>query len=146
MDLKQRITTDMKVAMKARDSDRLNAIRLLMAAMKQKEIDARIELDDAGIGVIIDKMLKQRRDSMTQYEAAGRQDLADQEKYEILVLNEYRLPQLSEAEIEAAITASLAEHGNRIQDMKKIMTALRPVLGGKADFDRVIALVKSRLI
>lgn len=145
MSLKQRITEDMKSAMKARESARLGAIRLLLAAMKQKEVDERIELTDADIVSIIDKMLKQRRDSIAQYEVAQRQDLVDQEKFEISVLQAYMPQALSAAEIETAIDAALQEHGNTMQSMGKIMAALRPALAGRADMAEVSRLVKSRL-
>ena len=146
MSLKQRITDDMKSAMKARESAKLGAIRLLLAAIKQKEVDERIELTDADIINIIDKMLKQRRDSMSQYEAAQRQDLADQEKFEITVLEEYMPQPLSSAEIEAAIKAAFDEHGNTLQAMGKIMATLRPILANRADLAQVSGLVKSRLV
>src|SRR5690242_6560029 len=109
--LKLRISDDMKTAMKAKDAERLGTIRLLMAAIKQKEVDERVELDDAGIVSVVDKMLKQRRDSVTQYEAAGRQDLADKEKAEMDVLAGYLPQQLTEAEIDALINAAVAQSG-----------------------------------
>jgi uncharacterized protein YqeY len=146
MSLKQRITDDMKLAMKARESAKLGAIRLLLAAMKQKEVDERIELTDTDIITIIDKMLKQRRDSISQYEAAQRQDLADQEKFEIAVLETYMPQPLSTEEIDIAIATALNEHGNALQSMGKIMAALRPILAGRADLAQVSALVKSRLV
>ena len=111
MNLKARITEDMKAAMRAREAARLSAIRLLLAAIKQREVDERIELDDAAVLAVIDKMLKQRRDSIQQYEAAGRQDLADVEKFEVQVLTAYMPQALSEAEIEAAVAAAVAASG-----------------------------------
>jgi uncharacterized protein YqeY len=146
MNLKQRITEDMKLAMKARESAKLGAIRLLLAAIKQKEVDERIELTDTDIITVIDKMLKQRRDSISQYEAAQRQDLADQEKFEVAILETYMPQPLSSAEIEAAIAAAFSEHGNTLKSMGKIMATLRPLLAGRADLAQVSALVKSRLV
>jgi hypothetical protein len=146
MSLKAKITEDMKAAMRAKDAPRLSAIRLLLAAMKQREIDERIELADADILAIIDKMLKQRRDSVTQYEAGGRQDLADVEKFEIGVLSGYMPQQLSEAEVAAEVTAAIAAAGAKgMQDMGKVMAALKPRLAGRADMARVSAMVKARL-
>lgn len=146
MSLKQRITEDMKLAMKARDSAKLDAIRLLLAAIKQKEVDDRVVLTDQDIVAVIVKMFKQRRDSIAQYEAAQRQDLADQEKFEISVLEAYMPQPLSAAEIDAAIQSVLQEHGNSLQSMGKIITTLRPILAGRADVAQVSALVKSRLV
>ncbi|MCP9760062.1 GatB/YqeY domain-containing protein [Aquitalea sp. S1-19] len=146
MSLKSRITDDMKTAMKARDAVRLSAIRLLMAAIKQKEVDERIELDDAAIVAVVDKMLKQRRDSVTQYEAGGRQDLAEQEKAEMVVLADYLPQQLSVAEINALIEAAVESSGAAgMQDMGKVMALLRPQLAGRADMAAVSALIKARL-
>lgn len=146
MTLKQLINEDMKQAMKARDSVRLSAIRLLMAAIKQKEVDERIELDDTGVVAVIDKMIKQRRDSVAQYQAGGRADLADAERAEITVLSAYMPKQLDEAEIlpllEAAIAATSAAG---MQDMGKVMAVLRPQLAGRADMAVVSALIKGRL-
>ncbi|MXR38269.1 GatB/YqeY domain-containing protein [Craterilacuibacter sinensis] len=147
MSLKSRITDDMKTAMKARDAVRLSAIRLLMAAIKQKEVDERIELDDAAIVAVVDKMLKQRRDSVTQYEAGGRQDLAEQEKAEMVVLADYLPQQLSIAEINALIEAAVESSGAAgMQDMGKVMALLRPQLAGRADMAAVSALIKARLV
>jgi uncharacterized protein YqeY len=146
MHLKQRITEDMKLAMKARESAKLGAIRLLLAAIKQKEVDERIELTDTDIITVIDKMLKQRRDSISQYEAAQRQDLADQEKFEVAILETYMPQPLSSAEIEVAIAAAFSEHGNTLKSMGNIMATLRPLLAGRADLAQVSALVKSRLV
>ncbi len=146
MSLKAKITEDMKAAMRAKDAPRLSAIRLLLAAMKQREVDERIELSDADILGIIEKMLKQRRDSVTQYEAGGRQDLADVEKFEIGVLSGYMPQQLGEAEIAAEVAAAVAAAGARgMQDMGKVMAVLKPKLAGRADMARVSSLVKAKL-
>jgi len=146
MSLKVRISDDMKSAMKAKDTERLAAIRLLMAAIKQKEVDERIELDDAAIVVVIDKMLKQRRDSISQYEAAQRQDLADKEKAEMAVLMAYMPQQLSETEIDELVAKAVADSGaGSMQDMGKVMGLLRPQLAGRADMALVSARIKARL-
>jgi len=146
MSLKAQITEDMKAAMRAKDAARLSAIRLLLAAMKQREVDERIELSDADILAIIEKMLKQRRDSVTQFEAGGRHDLAGVEKFEIGVLTGYMPQQLAEAEIAAEVAAAVAATGAKaMQDMGKVMALLKPKLAGRADMARVSALVKARL-
>lgn len=146
MNLKQQITEDMKAAMRAKDTARLGAIRLLLAAMKQREVDERIELADADIVAIIEKMNKQRRDSISQYEAAGRQDLADIEKFEMGVLHTYMPQQLSDAEINTAVTAAIVESGAvGPQDMGKVMGLIKPKLAGRADMGRVSALIKAQL-
>lgn len=146
MTLKLQINEDMKTAMRAKDSARLAAIRLLMAAMKQREVDDRIELADADILAIIDKMMKQRRDSFSQFEAAGRQDLADIEKFEMSVLLGYMPQQLSESEINAAIEQAISVTGAMsAQDMGKAMAVLKPQLAGRADIGKVSAQVKARL-
>jgi hypothetical protein len=146
MSLKARITEDMKAAMKARETARLGAIRLLLAAIKQREVDDRVELDDAGVLAVIDKMLKQRRDSISQYEAAGRQDLADAEKFEVGVLTGYMPQALSEAEIQAAVAGAIAASGAAgMQDMGKVMAVLKPKLAGRADMSQVSGLVKAAL-
>jgi uncharacterized protein len=146
MSLKAKITEDMKAAMRAKDAPRLSAIRLLLAAMKQREVDERIELSDADILGIIEKMLKQRRDSVTQYEAGGRQDLADVEKFEIGVLSGYMPQQLSEAEIAGEVAAAIGAAGAKgMQDMGRVMAVLRPKLAGRADMGRVSSLVKAKL-
>lgn len=146
MSLKQQISDDMKAAMRAKETARLGAIRLLLAAMKQREVDERIELTDADIVAIIEKMLKQRRDSISQYEAANRQDLADVEKFEVAVLQTYMPQQFSEAEIISAIgeviTATAAAGP---QDMGKVMAAIKPKLAGRADMGKVSALIKAQL-
>lgn len=146
MPLKERITEDMKSAMKARNSARLSAIRLMLAAIKQREVDDRIALDDAGVIAVIDKMLKQRRDSISQYENAGRKDLADAEKFEVEVLLSYMPQAMSAAEIEAAIAAAVAQSGaNGMPDMGKVMALLKPQLAGRADMAQVSARVKAAL-
>jgi uncharacterized protein YqeY len=146
MSLKIRINDDMKVAMRARDTARLGAIRLLMAAMKQREVDERIQLDDAAIVAIIDKMLKQRRDSIEQYERAGRQDLVDAEKFEVAVLSAYMPKALSNDEIVAAVVSAISASGAAgPQDMGKVMALLKPQLAGRADIGEVSKLVKTKL-
>ena len=145
MSLKARIQDDMKAAMKAKEVDRLGTIRLLMAAMKQKEVDEKIELDDVAIVAVIEKMLKQRKDSIEQYESAGRQDLADKEKTEVEVLQVYMPQRLSEAEIAASVDAALAAHGKTPAAMGKIMAELKAQLAGRADMAEVSKLVKSRM-
>lgn len=146
MSLKQQISDDMKAAMRAKDMARLGAIRLLLAAMKQREVDERIELSDADVVAIIEKMLKQRRDSISQYEAAGRQELADAEKFEVGVLQGYMPQQLGEAEIEAAVAEAVAATGaSGPQDMGKVMGVLKSKLAGRADMGKVSALIKAQL-
>lgn len=145
MSLKQRITDDMKTAMREKDTARLGTIRLLLAAMKQREVDERIELSDEQIVAIIDKMQKQRRDSISQYEAANRQDLADIEKAEMRVLEGYMPQQADEAEINAVIDAAFAAHGATVSAMGKIMAEIKPKLAGRADLAKVSALVKARI-
>jgi uncharacterized protein YqeY len=146
MSLKIRITEDMKVAMKARETTRLAAIRLLMAAMKQKEVDERIELDDAGVIGVIEKMLKQRKDSIAQYEAAKRQDLADVEKFEVEVLTAYMPQAMSAAAVEAIVARAVADSGAKgPADMGKVMALVKPQVAGRADMGEVSKLVKTRL-
>ncbi len=146
MSLKARINEDMKSAMKARETARLGAIRLLLAAIKQKEVDERIALDDAAVLSVIDKMLKQRRDSIAQYEQAGRQDLADAEKFEVTVLSGYMPQALSEGEIAAAVAEAIAASGAAgMQDMGKVMAVLKPKLAGRADMAQVSGRVKAAL-
>lgn len=136
----------MKAAMRAKDSARLGAIRLLLAALKQKEVDERVELSDADVLSIIEKMMKQRRESVAQYQAAGRQDLADAEKFEIGVLTAYLPQQMDETEIAAAVAAALTESGAAsVKDMGKAMALLKSRLAGRADMAKVSALVKARL-
>ena len=146
MSLKERINEEMKAAMRAGEARKRDAIRLLLAAIKQKEVDERITLDDTAIIAVIDKMLKQRRDSITQYEAAGRQDLADTEKFESAVLSAYLPAKMSVAEIATAIAAALAETGAKTPaDMGKLMAVLKPRLAGKADMGEVSKQVKAAL-
>ena len=146
MTLKERIQEDMKAAMRAKDQARLSAVRLLLAAMKQKEVDERIELADADVLGIIEKMVKQRRESIAQYEKAARQDLADQEKFEIGVLSAYLPQQMGEAEVAQAIAAAVAESGaSGVKDMGKVMALLKARLAGRADMGKVSALVKAKL-
>ena len=144
--LKAQINEDMKSAMRARESARLSTIRMLLAAMKQREVDERIELTDADILAIVDKMIKQRRESIAQFDKGGRPELAEAEKAEIAVLGAYLPQQMSEAEVAAAIDAALAETGAKsLADMGKLMAVLKPQLAGKADMAEVSKLVKSRL-
>ncbi len=146
MTLKERITEDMKAAMRAKDSQRLGAIRLLTAAIKQKEVDERVALDDAAVVGIVDKLLKQRRDSIEAFEKAGRQDLADQEKAEAAVLQAYLPARLSAEEIAAEVKAIVAEVGAKgPADMGKVMGAAKQRLAGKADMGQVSAAVKAAL-
>ena len=144
--LKARIQDDMKAAMKARETDRLNAIRLLMAAIKQREVDERIILDDAAVAVVIDKLIKQRRDSINQFEQAGREDLAAAERAEIEVLSPYQPAQLSAEEVDAAIKAAIAQTGaTGPADMGKVMGILKQQLAGKTDLAAVSQRIKSAL-
>lgn len=146
MSLKARISDDMKAAMKARESDRLGAIRLLLAAVKQREVDERIELDDAGIVGVVEKLIKQRRDSIAQYEAAKREDLAAKERFECELLSGYLPEQLSGEEIAAEVARAASECGATApSDMGKLMALLKPRLAGRADMGEVSRLVKARL-
>lgn len=146
MSLKQRLTDDMKAAMKSGDKQSLGVIRLINAAIKQKEVDERVALDDAAVLAVLDKMVKQRRDSVSQYEAAAREDLASIEREEIVVIERYLPAKLGEAEILAAIDAAIAETGaTGAADMGKLMGVLKPKLAGQADMGQVSALVKKRL-
>jgi uncharacterized protein len=146
MSLKQQITEDMKAAMRAKETARLGAIRLLLAAMKQREVDERIELTDADIVAIIEKMLKQRRDSISQYKAANRQDLVDVEEFEVTVLQAYMPQQLGEAEILSAIAEAIVATGAAgPQDMGKVMGVVKPKLAGRADMGKVSGLIKAQL-
>jgi uncharacterized protein YqeY len=146
MSLKQRISEDMKAAMRARETARLGAIRLLLAALKQREVDERIELDDAAVVAIVEKLLKQRKDSFSQYQAAGRQDLADQEAFEIEVLTAYMPQPLAAEEVAALIKQAVAETGaTGPRDMGKVMAWLKPKLAGRADMTGVSGLVKASL-
>ena len=146
MALKERITEDMKAAMRSRDAARLSAIRLLLAAIKQKEVDERRELDDADVVSAIEKMIKQRRDSISQYEAASRTDLADAEKFELSVLQAYMPQQMDAAEIANEVDAAVLESGaSGPADMGKVMALLKPKLAGRADMGAVSSAVKARL-
>ncbi len=146
MSLKEQITEDMKAAMRAKDSARLGTIRLLTAAMKQKEVDERVELTDALITAIIEKMIKQRKDSITQFIAGGRQDLADIEQAELTVLTAYMPAALSDAEIAAEVAAAVAASGAAgPQDMGRVMAIVKPKLAGRADMTVVSAKVKAAL-
>jgi uncharacterized protein len=147
MSLKATITEDMKNAMRAKDAPRLGAIRLLQAAIKQREVDERIELADSDIVAIIDKMIKQRRDSIAQFEKGARQDLADQEKFELGILQAYMPQALSDAEIDAEIGAAMQATGAKaMADMGKVMAVLKPKLAGRADMAKVSAQIKSKLV
>ena len=146
MGLKERVSEDMKVAMKAREASRLAAIRLLLAAIKQREVDERIQLDDAAVLAVIDKMLKQRRDSIAQYQAAGRQDLVDAEQFEADLLQGYLPAGLSSEEVDAAVKAAVVEAGAAGHgDMGKVMALLKPRLAGRADMSEVSKRVKGAL-
>ena len=146
MSLKDQINDDMKAAMRARESERLATIRLLLAAIKQREVDDRVTLDDPGITAVIDKMIKQRKDSISQFEAAGRTDLVEKEAAELTVLTAYMPAQLSDAEIAAEVEAAVAQVGAAgPQDMGKVMGVLKPRLAGRADMTAVSGLVKAAL-
>lgn len=146
MSLKAQINEDMKAAMRAKETARLSALRLLLAAIKQKEVDERIELDDAAVITVLDKMLKQRRDSVAQYEGAQRFDLASAERFEIDVLTAYKPAGLTVEQIAAEVDAAIASTGAAsAADMGKLMAVLKPKLAGKADMAEVSKLVKSRL-
>jgi uncharacterized protein YqeY len=144
--LKARISEDMKNAMRAKDSARLGAIRLLQSAIKQREVDERIELDDMQVVEAIEKMLKQRRDSISQYEAANRHDLADVEKFEVGVLQEYLPQALTDEEVDLILTQVISETGAvGIKDMSKVMAGIKPLVVGRADMAKISGLIKSRL-
>jgi uncharacterized protein YqeY len=146
MSLKNRITEDMKTAMRAKETARLSTIRLLLAAMKQKEVDERVDLSDADVLSIIEKMLKQRRESIAQYEKAARADLADVEKAEIAVLSAYLPQQMSEAEVAEAVLAAIREAGAAgPKDMGKVMGLLKARLAGRTDMGKLSGLVKTKL-
>ena len=147
MSLKDQITEDMKNAMRAKEAARLATIRLLTSAIKQKEVDERIEVNDEQVLSIIEKMIKQRKDSITQFEAGGRQDLADIEKSELVILSTYMPAALSEAEVQAEVQAAVAASGAAgPQDMGKVMAILKPKLAGRADMTAVSAIVKAALV
>ncbi len=144
--LKNRIKDDMKAAMRAKDKDRLNVIRMILAAIKQIEVDERIELDDTRIIVVLDKMLKQRRESIKQYNEAGRTDLSDIEEAEVLVIQDYLPKALTEEEIESMVTKAIADTGaGSIKDMGKVMGILKPQMLGRADMSVVSTVIKAKL-
>ena len=144
--LKQLITDDMKLAMKAQDKPALKAIRMILGAIKQKEIDERIELDDNQVMAVIQKMVKQRKDSISQFSDAGRTDLVEVEEAELLVINNYMPKQLSKDEIEAAVVKAISDTGaDSMKDMGKLMGILKGQLDGKADMGQVSQLIKSKL-
>jgi uncharacterized protein len=146
LSLKQKITEDMKAAMRAKDAARLGTIRMLTAAIKQKEVDERIEVNDVQVLAIIEKMIKQRKDSMSQFEAGGRHDLAEIEKAELAVLSDYMPASLSDAEVQAEVAAAVAEAGaTGAQDMGKVMALLKPRLAGRADMTVASGFVKAAL-
>ena len=146
MTLKAQITEDMKTAMRAKDSVRLGAVRLLLAAIKQREVDERIELTDADVIAVIEKMLKQRRDSIAAFELAKRDDLADIEKFEVSVLQTYMPKQMSDAEISAIVDQVIADSGAQgAKDMGKVVGLVRPLVAGMADMGKVSGLIKARL-
>lgn len=146
MTLKARITEDMKTAMRAKDSARLGTIRLLLAGIKQREVDERIELDDTQVIEVIEKMLKQRRDSISQYKAANRQDLVDVEEYEVGVLQGYLPQPLTEAEVSAILDKAIADtDAAGMKDMGKVMTVVKPQIVGRADMGKISGLIKARL-
>ncbi len=146
MSLKARFTEDMKTAMKAKDARRLSTIRLALAAIKQREVDERKELSEAELVAIVEKMIKQRRESIAQFQAAGRKDLVDQENFELDLLGGYLPQQMSDAEIAAEVAAAIAQAGAKgASDMGKVMGALKGRLAGRADMGKVSALVKSKL-
>ena len=147
MSLKDKITEDMKAAMRAKDTARLGTVRLLLSAMKQKEVDERVELSDADVLAIIDKMVKQRRESIAQFEKAARNDLAETEKAEIAVLSGYLPQQLSEAEVSKEIEAAIKESGAAsAKDMGKVMGLLKSRLAGRTDMGKLSGLVKAKLV
>jgi len=144
--LKDRITEDMKSAMRAKDAPRLSAIRLLQAAIKQKEVDERITVGDTAVMSIVEKLIKQRRDSIEQFAKAGRNDLVDKERAELDLLSGYLPQQMSDAELEAAVNAAIAESGAAgPQGMGKVMAVLKPRIAGRADMGKASAIVKQRL-
>jgi uncharacterized protein YqeY len=146
MTLKAKLTEDMKTAMKAGEKDRLGVIRLINAAIKQKEVDERVEMTDPLVLAVIEKMVKQRKESISQYEAAGREDLASVERYELGILDTYLPAKMDEASVQAAIDAAVAETGAAgPSDMGKLMAVLKPKLAGQADMGLVSQLVKKKL-
>jgi uncharacterized protein len=146
MPLRDQLNEDLKAAMKARETERLGALRLMLAAVKQREIDERITLDDAGVVAVVEKMIKQRKDSIAQFEGAARQDLADKEKFELSILEGYLPQQLAQAEIDAIVAEAVASTGAASPaDMGKVMAVVKPRLAGRADMGKVSALVKAKL-
>ena len=146
MSLQDRITEDMKAAMRAKDSERLSGIRMLLAAIKQREVDERITLTDADIVAVVEKLIKQRRDSTTQYQAANRQDLAEKEQTDLAIYQAYMPQALSDAEVDAAIKAAINSAGaSGMKDMGKVMAELKPKLAGRADMGKVSAFIKAKL-
>ena len=144
--LRARVVEDMKTAMRAKDAQRLSAIRLLLAALKQREVDERIELTDTDVLAIVEKMIKQRRDSIEQFEKGGRQDLADKEQFEISVLQGYMPAAMSAAEVDVTVNEAISSTGAKLMaDMGKVMALLKPKLAGRADMGKVSALVKTKL-
>ena len=146
MSLKDQITDDMKAAMRAREADRLSAIRMLLAAIKQREVDDRITLDDAQVCAVVERLIKQRREAIAQFESGGRQDLADREKFEVSVLSVYLPKQADAQEIAAAVAQAIADTGaSGPQDMGKVMAVLKAKLAGRADMSAISAQVKAAL-
>ena len=146
MALREQLNEDIKSSMKAREQDKLATLRLMLSAVKQKEVDERITLDDAAVIGVVEKMIKQRRESIAQFEKGGRQELADREKAEIAVLEAYLPKQLSQAEVEAIVAEAIAATGAKSPaDMGKVMGVVKPRLAGKADMGKVSGLVKSKL-
>ena len=146
MPLREQLNEDIKTAMKAREQDKLAALRLMLSAVKQREVDERITLDDAGVVSVVEKMIKQRRESIAQYEKAARQDLADKEKFEIGVIEAYLPQQLSQGEIDAIVAEAIAATGAKsAADMGKVMGVVKPKLAGRADMGKVSGLVKAKL-
>lgn len=144
--IKDRISNDIKDAMRARDKKKLDTLRLITAAVKQVEVDERIEVDDARMLVILDKLAKQRKESITQFKSANRDDLVEQEQFELDIINQYLPAPLSDAEIKALIDKAIAETGaEKMSDMGKVMALLKPQLQGRADMTQVSALIKARL-
>ncbi len=146
MALREQLNEDIKTAMKAREAEKLAALRLILSAVKQREVDERITLDDAGVIAVAEKMIKQRKDSIAQFEKAARQDLIDKEKFEISVIEAYLPQQLSAAEVDAIIAEAVASTGAKgPADMGKVMGVVKPKLAGKADMGKVSGLVKAKL-
>ena len=146
MALREKLNEDIKTAMKAREREKLGALRLMLAAVKQREVDERITLDDAGVIAVVEKMIKQRKDSIAQYEKAARQDLADKEKFEIGVIESYLPQQLSQGEIDAIVAEAIQATGAKsAADMGKVMGVVKPKLAGRADMGKVSGMVKAKL-